>query len=128
MFDTLMQVLGQMPLDDAALPAAVPQSRTRAARRPRAAGGGQRAEPAGCARAAAGSGVQVDVAADGQQSLDMARSQPYDLVLMDMQMPVMDGLEATRQMRADPRLAGLPIVAMTPMPSMPTASAAWTPA
>ena len=58
-------------------------------------------------------GVQVDVAANGQEGVDLACRHPYDLVLMDMQMPVMDGLEATRQLRADPRLAGLPIVAMT---------------
>jgi two-component system sensor histidine kinase/response regulator len=58
-------------------------------------------------------GVAVDVASDGQQALDMARAQPYDLVLMDMQMPRMDGLQATRAIRALPALARLPIVAMT---------------
>ena len=58
-------------------------------------------------------GVQVDVAANGQECLDLACHQTYDLVLMDMQMPVMDGLEAARRLRADPRLARLPIVAMT---------------
>ena len=58
-------------------------------------------------------GVQVDVAANGQEGVDLACSKPYDLVLMDMQMPVLDGLEATQQLRAEPRLARLPIVAMT---------------
>ena len=58
-------------------------------------------------------GIAVDIAADGQQALDRLAAGPYDLVLMDMQMPVMDGLEATRRLRADPRHATLPVVAMT---------------
>jgi two-component system, sensor histidine kinase and response regulator len=58
-------------------------------------------------------GFGVDVAADGQVALDMAQRAPYDLVFMDMQMPVMDGLAATRRMRATASLARLPIVAMT---------------
>ncbi|KQP18415.1 hypothetical protein ASF43_11465 [Pseudorhodoferax sp. Leaf267] len=58
-------------------------------------------------------GVTVEVAADGEEALQMALSRPYDLVLMDMQMPRMDGLEATRRMRQEPTLAHLPIVAMT---------------
>jgi CheY-like chemotaxis protein len=55
----------------------------------------------------------VDVAADGQVALDMAQRTAYDLVFMDMQMPVMDGLVATRRMREIGKLARLPIVAMT---------------
>jgi len=58
-------------------------------------------------------GVTVDVAGNGRIGVEMAQRQHYDLVLMDMQMPEMDGLEATRQLRAQPALASLPIVAMT---------------
>jgi len=58
-------------------------------------------------------GLRVDVAANGQIALERIDRQRYDLVLMDMQMPVMDGETATRRLRADPRHAGLPIIAMT---------------
>nr|WP_311221573.1 MULTISPECIES: response regulator [unclassified Acidovorax] len=58
-------------------------------------------------------GLRVDLAANGQIALDRIARQRYDAVLMDMQMPVMDGETATRQLRADPRHAGLPIIAMT---------------
>jgi two-component system sensor histidine kinase/response regulator len=58
-------------------------------------------------------GVVVDVVADGRQAVERACAERYDLVLMDMQMPVMDGLEATRAIRAVPHLLRLPIVAMT---------------
>ena len=58
-------------------------------------------------------GLLVDVADNGQIAVDMAVSGQYDIVLMDMQMPVMDGLEATQALRRQPALALLPIVAMT---------------
>ena len=57
--------------------------------------------------------VEVDVADNGEIAVNMVRSKDYDIVLMDMQMPVMDGIEATRIIRADSRFDQLPIVAMT---------------
>ncbi|PZP92516.1 MAG: hybrid sensor histidine kinase/response regulator [Variovorax paradoxus] len=58
-------------------------------------------------------GIQVEVAEDGQQALDRLAARPCELVLMDMQMPVMDGLEATRAIRRNPLWQQLPVLAMT---------------
>ena len=59
-------------------------------------------------------GLLVELAADGQEALDvLARSDAFDAVLMDMMMPVMDGYEATRRLREDPRWKELPVIALT---------------
>ena len=58
-------------------------------------------------------GLEVELADNGQIALEKLEAQNYDLVLMDMQMPVMDGIAATEKLRAQPRFARLPIVAMT---------------
>ena len=58
-------------------------------------------------------GVVVEVAQDGQFALEMLYRKPYDLVLMDVQMPRMDGLQATRLLRQDPAFQQLPVVALT---------------
>jgi CheY-like chemotaxis protein len=58
-------------------------------------------------------GFVVDLASNGLIALNQARTIEYDIVLMDMQMPVMDGLTATKEIRKEPHLKNLPIVAMT---------------
>jgi len=58
-------------------------------------------------------GVTTVVVRNGEEALDRLRRERFDCLLMDMQMPGMDGLEATRRIRADPALAGALVIAMT---------------
>ncbi|NEX17063.1 MAG: hypothetical protein C1943_10640 [Halochromatium sp.] len=58
-------------------------------------------------------GLRVEVVNDGQEALARLEQASFDGVLMDCQMPVMDGYEATRRLRQDPRFAELPVIAMT---------------
>ncbi len=58
-------------------------------------------------------GFEVKVAGNGQEAVKMVEAEPFDLVLMDIQMPVMDGLTATTLIRENPKFTDLPIVAMT---------------
>jgi signal transduction histidine kinase/CheY-like chemotaxis protein/HPt (histidine-containing phosphotransfer) domain-containing protein len=60
-----------------------------------------------------GMGAVVRIAGNGQEGVDAARAERFDCVLMDVQMPVMDGLAATRLIRAEPSLEDLPVLAMT---------------
>ncbi len=57
--------------------------------------------------------VSIDIANNGQEAIDMLYTNSYDIVLMDMQMPVKDGVVATMEIRKDPRFQNLPIIAMT---------------
>ena len=59
--------------------------------------------------------LQIDTAENGQEALEMVQNTRYDLVFMDHFMPVMDGIEASRQIRAleDERYQSLPIIALT---------------
>jgi len=61
----------------------------------------------------ASSGFLMIEAHDGQQALAMARSQRPDLILMDIQLPVVDGYEATRSIKRDPELKHIPVIAVT---------------
>ena len=61
----------------------------------------------------ADAGFEVEIANNGQEAVDMVAKKNYDIVLMDMQMPVMDGVTATMEIKKDERFKGLPIVAMT---------------
>ncbi len=61
----------------------------------------------------ADAGLVVEFAPDGAVAVELAAGKAYDLILMDMQMPRMDGLEATRRIRTMPCHAATPIVALT---------------
>jgi len=58
-------------------------------------------------------GFKIDIAANGKEALLATRNHNYDLILMDVQMPIMDGLEATREIRKENSPKELPIIAMT---------------
>jgi CheY-like chemotaxis protein len=58
-------------------------------------------------------GFTVVSAVDGQQGVDMTRSEKPDLILMDMSLPVLDGWEATRQIKSDPDIKHIPIIGLT---------------
>lgn len=58
-------------------------------------------------------GYDVEMAVDGAQGVEMARAGGHDIILMDMSLPVIDGWEATRQIRASEGLDAIPIIALT---------------
>jgi two-component system cell cycle response regulator DivK len=58
-------------------------------------------------------GYEVSMAVDGQQGVDMALSERPDLILMDMSLPVIDGWEATRRVRANDVTRKIPVIALT---------------
>ncbi len=58
-------------------------------------------------------GIQIEIARNGQQALEMLAGKKFDAVLMDIQMPVMDGYAATEQIRRLPEFAALPVIAMS---------------
>jgi len=58
-------------------------------------------------------GFQVILAVNGCEAVALARSETPDLILMDMKMPIMDGYQATRQLKGDPETHSIPVVALT---------------
>src|SRR5262245_14759698 len=60
-----------------------------------------------------GSGYEMLEAADGQAGVAKAKADRPDLILMDIQMPIMDGYEATREIRTDPNLKATPVIAVS---------------
>jgi len=58
-------------------------------------------------------GFTVDIAPDGERGVELALAGTYDLVLMDMSLPGIDGWEATRRLRAAPETQAIPIIALT---------------
>jgi CheY-like chemotaxis protein len=58
-------------------------------------------------------GYRLDIVHDGQEAVARAQQESPDLILMDIQMPGLNGLEAIRQLRNEPDLAGIPIIALT---------------
>ena len=64
-------------------------------------------------RRLARNGFEVVIAVDGGQGVAMAASEKPDLILMDMSLPVIDGWEATRRVKADPATSAIPVIALT---------------
>jgi CheY-like chemotaxis protein len=58
-------------------------------------------------------GYEVVMALDGEQAIEMAASESPDVILMDMSLPVIDGWEATRRVKAGDRTRGIPVIALT---------------
>jgi len=58
-------------------------------------------------------GYEVVIAVDGGEGVEMAHSQSPDLILMDMSLPVLDGWEATKRLKAAPDTAAIPVIALT---------------
>lgn len=58
-------------------------------------------------------GFEVVVAVNGQEGVDLATSEMPDLILMDMSLPILDGWEATRQVKTNPATANIPVIALT---------------
>ena len=61
----------------------------------------------------ANAGFEMIEAEDGEQAIELAASQRPDLILMDIQLPLVDGYEATRRLKADPNLMNIPIIVFT---------------
>ncbi len=58
-------------------------------------------------------GYQVEIAVDGREGLSMAGASSPDLILLDLSLPEMDGWEVLRQLRQDPKMKNIPVVALT---------------
>jgi two-component system, cell cycle response regulator DivK len=58
-------------------------------------------------------GFEIDMAVDGAEGVRLAKAHAYDLILMDMSLPVLDGWEATRQIKAEATLESIPVIALT---------------
>jgi CheY-like chemotaxis protein len=58
-------------------------------------------------------GYEILLAVDGRQAVAMARAEALDLIIMDMSLPVLDGWEATRQLKTAPQTRSIPVIALT---------------
>jgi CheY-like chemotaxis protein len=58
-------------------------------------------------------GYEVQIAVDGGDGVERARAEPFDLILMDMSLPVLDGWEATRRLKADPATRAVPVLGLS---------------